>query len=147
MDEDEKAKYREEKMKLKEVFRDEDIKHFPIILKASTAGVLETLLTETDKLIKGLYRVNVIDYQVGPITEGDLSNAAQTGAVIFGFDVPCNPMVQRSAESQSVSIHQHKLIYKYVEDIENYVHDVRREIQEEEGIAVNIEILGTAQVA
>jgi translation initiation factor IF-2 len=53
-------------------------------------------------------------------------------------------MVQRSAESQSVSIHQHKLIYKYVEDIENYVHDVRREIQEEEGIAVNIEILGTA---
>jgi translation initiation factor IF-2 len=62
MDESEKAKYTEEKMKLKEVFRDEDIKHFPIILKASTAGVLETLLTETDKLIRGLYRVNVIDY-------------------------------------------------------------------------------------
>jgi translation initiation factor IF-2 len=62
MDEEEKAKYTEEKMKLKEVFRDEDIKHFPIILKASTAGVLETLLTETDKLIKGIYRVNIIDY-------------------------------------------------------------------------------------
>lgn len=93
MDDQEKAKYTEEKMKLKEVFRDEDIKHFPIILKASTAGVLETLLTETDKLIRGLYRVNIIDYQVGPITEGDLTNAAQTGAVVFGFDVPCNPMV------------------------------------------------------
>jgi len=62
MDETEKAKYTEEKMKLKEVFRDEEIKHFPIIIKASTAGVLETLLSETDKLIKGLYRVNVIDY-------------------------------------------------------------------------------------
>ncbi len=62
MDESEKAKYTEEKMKLKEVFRDEEIKHFPIIIKASTAGVLETLLSETDKLIKGLYRVNVIDY-------------------------------------------------------------------------------------
>ncbi len=49
-------------MKLKEVFRDEEIKHFPIIIEASTAGVLETLLSETDKLIKGLYRVNVIDY-------------------------------------------------------------------------------------
>ena len=49
-------------MKLKEVFRDEDIRHFPIILKASTAGVLETLLSETDKLIKGMYRVNIIDY-------------------------------------------------------------------------------------
>ncbi len=78
---------------MKEVFRDEDIRHYPIILKASTAGVLETLISETEKLINGLYRVNVIDYSVGPITEGDLTNAAQTGAVIFGFDVPCNPIV------------------------------------------------------
>jgi len=75
MSEQERAKYQEEKLKLKEVFRDEDVKHFPLIFKASTAGVLETLMSETDKLIKGLYRVNVIDYSVGPITEGDLSNA------------------------------------------------------------------------
>lgn len=147
MDDDERKKYNDEKMKLKEVFRDEDIRHFPIILKASTAGVLETLLTETDKLITGLYRVNVIDYSVGPITEGDLSNASQTGAVIFGFDVPCTPIVSKSAEAQNVCIHQHKLIYKYVEDVEFYVHDVRREIQEEQGIAVNIDIIGCAQVA
>ena len=80
-------------MKLKEVFRDEDIKHFPLIIKASTAGTLETLLQETDKLIKGLYRVNVIDYSVGPITESDLNNAQQTGAVVLGFDVPCSPVV------------------------------------------------------
>lgn len=44
MDEDELAKYKEDKLKLKEVFRDEDVKHFPIIIKASTAGCLETLL-------------------------------------------------------------------------------------------------------
>ena len=44
MDEEEREKYKEEKLKLKEVFRDEDVKHFPIIIKASTAGTLETLL-------------------------------------------------------------------------------------------------------
>lgn len=86
-------RYQEEKLKLKEVFRDEDVKHFPLIIKASTAGTLETLLQETDKLIKGIYRVNVIDYSVGPITEGDLNNAHQTGAVILGFDVHCTPVV------------------------------------------------------
>jgi len=75
MDDDERTRYQEEKLKLKEVFRHEDVKHFPLIVKASTAGTLETLLQETDKLIKGLYRVNVIDYSVGPITEGDLNNA------------------------------------------------------------------------
>lgn len=44
MDDDERQTYKDEKMKLKEVFRDEDIKHFPLIIKASTAGTLETLL-------------------------------------------------------------------------------------------------------
>ena len=44
MDDQERAAYQEEKLKLKEVFRDEDVKHFPMIIKASTAGTLETLL-------------------------------------------------------------------------------------------------------
>lgn len=147
MDEDERLKYKEDKLKLKEVFRHEDVKHFPLIVKASTAGTLETLLQETDKLIKGVYRVNIIDYSVGPITEGDLNNAHQTGAVIFGFDVPCSPVVQRTAEAQGVCVKQHKLIYKYVEDIENFVTDVKKEIQEEQGVSTNIDIVGTATVA
>lgn len=99
MSEQEKLKYQEEKLKLKEVFRDEDVRHFPIILKASTAGTLETLMQEVEKVIKGIYRINVIDYSVGPITEGDLSNASSTGGVIFGFDVSCNPIVTKSSEA------------------------------------------------
>ena len=99
MTEQEKLKYQEEKLKLKEVFRDEDVRHFPIILKASTAGTLETLMQEVEKVIKGIYRINVIDYSVGPITEGDLSNASSVGGVIFGFDVSCTPIVTKSSEA------------------------------------------------
>jgi translation initiation factor IF-2 len=62
MEAGERERYNEEKLKLKEVFRDEVVRHFPIIIKASTAGTLETLLQETEKLIKGIYRINVIDY-------------------------------------------------------------------------------------
>lgn len=102
---------------MKEIFRDEDVQHFPIIIKASTAGVLETLLKETDKIINGIYRINIIDQSVGPITEGDLSNASQTGAIILGFDVPATPIVQKSAEAQGVCVRQHKIIYKFIEDI------------------------------
>lgn len=51
MDEEEKLEYSVEKQKLKEVFRSEDIKHFPIIIKASSAGTLETLLKEAEKVI------------------------------------------------------------------------------------------------
>ncbi len=44
MDIEERQKYEQERLKLKEVYRDEDIKHYPIVLKASSAGTLETLL-------------------------------------------------------------------------------------------------------
>lgn len=70
------AKYEQERMKLKEIYRDEDVKHFPIIIKASSAGVLETLLKESEKIVgTDNYRINIIDYSVGPITEGDMTSA------------------------------------------------------------------------
>ena len=47
MDEEEVIKHKMEREILKEAFRNEEVRHFPIIIKASTAGVLETLLTET----------------------------------------------------------------------------------------------------
>ena len=146
MGEDEKEKYKEERSKLKEVFRGDEVKYFPLIIKASTAGTLETLLTETDKQLRGLYRLSVIDYAVGPITEGDLSTASQTGAVILGFDVPCSPMVLRTAFSANVCVRQHRIIYKFLEDVQNYVEDVKKEIAVEQGMAANIDILGSAQI-
>lgn len=44
MDEEEAIKYEMQRSMLKEAFRNKEIKHFPIVIKASTKGVLETLL-------------------------------------------------------------------------------------------------------
>jgi translation initiation factor IF-2 len=76
MDEDELKDYEREKEKMKEIYKGDDVKYFPVIIKSSSAGTLETLLKETDKIIKDTYRVNIIETGVGPITEGDLSNAS-----------------------------------------------------------------------
>lgn len=133
---------------MKEIYRDEDVRHFPIIIKASSAGVLETLLKESEKIVgTENYRINIIDYSVGPITEGDMNNALQTNAVVLGFDVPCNPMVTRAAEPQGVVIKQHKIIYKFLEDLENFVYDAKMAIQEESGKAIHVEVLGTANIS
>jgi hypothetical protein len=42
----EREKYLEDKKKLEEIFRVEDIKHYPIIIKASTAGTLRDFALE-----------------------------------------------------------------------------------------------------
>jgi len=54
------------------------------------AGTLETIMTETQKIIGSYYQIQIIDSSVGPITEADLANAASTNAKIIGFDVPCS---------------------------------------------------------
>jgi hypothetical protein len=53
MNESERAQYVSERARIKEYLRDDTPKYFPLIIKASTAGTLETLLRETEKAING----------------------------------------------------------------------------------------------
>ena len=59
--------------------------------------------------------------------------------------MPCAPVVQKSAESAGVVIRQHKIIYKFLEDLENFVHDAKIEILESQGKAL-VEVIGSAKV-
>ena len=132
---------------LREAFRNEEIKHYPIIIKASTTGALETLVKETERVIQGVFRINIIEASVGPLSEADITAASQTGAVIFGFDVPVTPNVAKMVEPSRVPVKLHKIIYKFLEDVENYVYDVKNELALEEGKTVNVEVLGVASVS
>lgn len=76
-----------------------------------------------------------------------MSQAQQTGAVVFAFDVPCTPMVAKGAETAGVIIRQHKTIYKFLDDMDNFVYDAKAEIQEETGKMQHVEVLGTATVS
>ena len=54
LDDDERREEQEKKAQLKEIFRDDDDEnnlYVPLIIKASQAGALETILAETTKVI------------------------------------------------------------------------------------------------
>ena len=52
MDEEELVEHRRKKAKIQEMYRgDFDQGYQPVIIKASTAGALETLVTEAEKII------------------------------------------------------------------------------------------------
>ena len=53
MDDEELLRAQAEKSQLKAMFREDDdgIKYYPVIIKAAQAGQMETLLTETAKII------------------------------------------------------------------------------------------------
>jgi len=142
---------------MEEVFRhDMDKKEYPMIVKASTAGTLETLLKEVEKEVKRNPHVQVIDYGVGPVTEADILTAMKTGAVIFGFDVNVSPPLDSTAVN--CCIHLHKLIHRFISDVAAYAEEADiEEILENEiehhghkhhqnECTKNVEVLGTAKV-
>ena len=64
------------------------------MIKANNTGQLETLLKETLKQIEDQFRIQVIEYGVGPITESDVALAEKVGATILAFDVPIQLMAE-----------------------------------------------------
>lgn len=139
MDEDEFLQAQAEKAKLKALFRqdDDDFKSYPLIIKANQAGSLETLLMESSKIIGQHYQVSILDSGVGPISEADISQATSTGAIIIGFDVPCSQPNAKKAEALGVPVRVHKLIYKFMDDLNDIVHDVKLEELEARGEAID----------
>jgi len=123
LDDDEVLEAEREKARIQDLFRDESAGGCPIVIKASQAGALETLLTEAAKIIGSNFKIHVVDAGVGPLTEQDLNTASQTGAVIFGFDIPVPANVQGRIDASGVSVHIYKLIYKFQEDLEGLVAD------------------------
>ena len=103
------------------MFRTDDAGQFntfyPLIVKANQAGVLETILEQADKILKGHYQVSIADSGLGSITEADIANAQGMNAHIIGFDVTCTPGIERQLADSGIVVRLHKLIYKFQEDL------------------------------
>ena len=70
------------------MFRDSESLSQPVIQKAATSNALDTLVAEAQRTIGQSEEVAIFSTGVGPVTEEDLNNAEQFGAVILGFGVP-----------------------------------------------------------
>jgi translation initiation factor IF-2 len=149
MDEEEKNEYDANQSMIKQLFRNdsEDIQqYYPIIIKAKESGVLETLLTETNKIIRGVYQITIVQTGVGPINEADLNAAIATGATILGFDIPVPGPIEARVADAGILIRLHKLIYKFTDDLNDLVHDVKLNDLRARGEGKQKNIVGSAQI-
>ena len=91
-----------------------------VILKADVAGSLEALYDLLRKVpIKENQILDVISQSVGEISDGDVKDAAATGAMILGFRVKVNKAAENLARVRGITIVTDEIIYKLVEGIEN----------------------------
>jgi len=124
----------------KNVVLDENMSTLPIIIKADTAGSLEAILYELDKLTRERIVPKVVVAAVGTVSESDVKTAIATpGIIIFGFHTKIDPQAASLAERSAVGIESFDIIYKLSERVESLLTEREPRIEVEE-------ILGSAKV-
>ncbi|MBR3893659.1 MAG: translation initiation factor IF-2 [Clostridia bacterium] len=94
------------------------VKDLNIIVKADVDGSVEAVKASLLKLSNEEVKVRVIHAAAGGITEGDVTFAAASNAIIVGFNVRPDKSALDSAERQNVEIRTYRVIYECLEEIE-----------------------------
>ena len=94
------------------------VKDLNIIVKADVDGSVEAVKASLLKLSNEEVKVRVIHAAAGGITEGDVTFAAASNAIIVGFNVRPDKSALDSAERQNVDVRTYRVIYECLEEIE-----------------------------
>ena len=96
----------------------EGVKTLNIIVKADVGGSAEAVKQSLEKLSCDEVKVHVIHAAAGGITEGDVTLAAASDAIIVGFNVRPDKTALDSAERQKVDVRTYRVIYDCIGEIE-----------------------------
>lgn len=102
-----------------------------VLIKADTLGSLEAIL---GSLPPG---VDIVNSEVGDLTESDILLAETSGASILGFNIKADNAMLRLAEEVKVIVKTYKIIYELFDDLRKVI---------EGTIAVPEKILGKAEI-
>ena len=103
---------------LYETIDEGEIKELKVIIKADVQGSAEALKQSLEKLSTKEIRLVVIHSSAGAINESDVVlAAADSNAIIIGFNVRPTPKAKILAEQEKVDIRKYNIIYKAVEEI------------------------------
>jgi len=94
-----------------------EVNELRIVLKADVQGSMEALADSLEKIKHDEVKVNVIYKAVGGISESDVSLAAASGALIFGFNVRPSSEAKELASRENVQIKSYGVIYELLDDV------------------------------
>ncbi|CEN60079.1 Putative Translation initiation factor IF-2 [Aspergillus calidoustus] len=91
--------------------------HF--VLKADVGGSAEAVLNSVTAVGNNEVYANVLRSEVGPISEFDIEHAAAAGGQVINFNMPIDPSMRRLAEAKGVTIMDHNIIYRLVDEVKD----------------------------
>ena len=125
---------------------DSEVKELKVIIKADLQGSAEALKSSLEKLSTREIRLSVIHSSAGAINESDVTlAAADSNAIIIGFNVRPTPKAKTLAEQEQVEIRKYNIIYKCVEEIQQAMEGMLQPDTKEEVIG-QVEVRDTFKV-
>ncbi len=126
--------------------KDSEVKELKVIIKADLQGSVEALKASLEKLSTREIRLSVIHSSAGAINESDVTlAAADSNAIIIGFNVRPTPKAKTLAEQEQVEIRKYNIIYKCVEEIQQAMEGMLQPDTKEEVIGM-VEVRNTFKV-
>jgi translation initiation factor IF-2 len=98
---------RQQAIKLENMFSSmgsEEVKSLNVVVKADVRGSLEAIQSSLLELGNEEVEVNIVASGVGAITGSDISLAATSGAVVFGFNVRADATAKQVVETEGVDL-------------------------------------------
>lgn len=95
-----------------------EILELKVIVKGDVQGSVEAVKQSLEKLSTKEIRLNVIHASAGAINESDVMlAAADSNAIIIGFNVRPTPQAKELADQEKVDIRKYNIIYEAVEEM------------------------------
>lgn len=103
---------------LYQTMHDGEVLELKVVIKGDVQGSVEALKQSLEKLSTPEVRLNVIHASAGAINDSDVMlAAADSNAIIIGFNVRPTPQAKLLAEQEKVDIRKYTIIYKAVDEI------------------------------
>ncbi|HXH27330.1 MAG TPA: hypothetical protein VNG90_05535, partial [Candidatus Acidoferrum sp.] len=95
-----------------------------VIIKADAQGSLTSVMDSLRLLENDELAIRVIGSGIGNVSENDISLAAGSEAIIYGFHVQLLPAIKRQATAEKVSVRIFTIIYELIDDAKNTLTDM-----------------------
>ncbi len=109
-------------------------KILPVILRADVQGSLEALKNSLMKIQSNKVRLEVVNADVGEISESDIELAAASKATILGFHTSIESRAESLIKEKKIAVYTQDVIYHLIDEVKNRMRSLLDKLEQETDI-------------
>lgn len=122
-------------LKREEVKMGLDKKELNVIVKASTKGTLEAIISKLESMSSDMAKINILDSGTGDVTEAEIGRAKLARGIVVTFQLPTPQNLVALAQKEKVLVRNYEVIYEMFDEVQEVLNSLEEPIIEEIEIA------------